>query len=63
MKTTNQQALMALFNASRLSPLKADEHAFLLECAKQLEAFLAVPEEVLPVNDVETNEKDVIIGN
>jgi len=34
---TNQQALITLYNASKLAPLRADEHAVLLECAKKLE--------------------------
>ena len=37
---TNQQALIALYNASKQAPLKADEHEFLKTCALQLEKFI-----------------------
>lgn len=49
---SNQQALIALHNASKSAPLTADQHAFLFECAKQLEAFL-LPK---PVEEVETKK-------
>lgn len=40
---TNQQALIAIYNASKLAPMTAEQHQFLLECAKQLEAFINPP--------------------
>ena len=33
---TNEQALQNLFTASRLAPLRADEHELLRKCAEQL---------------------------
>ena len=33
---TNEQALQNLFTASRLAPLRADEHEMLRKCAEQL---------------------------
>jgi hypothetical protein len=33
---TNEQALQNLFTASRLAPLRAEEHELLRKCAEQL---------------------------
>ena len=33
---TNEQALQNLYAASRLAPLRADEHELLRKCAEQL---------------------------
>lgn len=33
---TNEQALQNLFTASRLAPLRAEEHEMLRKCAEQL---------------------------
>ena len=37
---SNQQALIELYNASKLASLPADQHTYLLECAKVLETFI-----------------------
>ena len=42
---TNIQALITLFNATRLAPLRAEEHEALLTLTKQLEDFLTPKEE------------------
>jgi hypothetical protein len=41
---TNEQALQNLFTASRLAPLRAEEHELLRKCAEQLAEALK-PEE------------------
>ena len=37
---TNIQALMIIYNATRLAPLKAEEHEFMLKLVKQLEDLI-----------------------
>jgi len=37
---TNEQALQNLFTASRLAPLRAEEHELLRKCAEQLSEAL-----------------------
>ena len=37
---TPQQALTSLYQATRKAPLTADEHNFILECAKVLEDII-----------------------
>ena len=37
---TNEQALQNLFTASRLAPLRAEEHEMLRKCAEQLSEAL-----------------------
>lgn len=44
-KITPNQALIALYNACKLAPLKADDHAMLAECAKILDAIINPPKE------------------
>jgi len=37
---TNEQALQNLFTASRLAPLRAEEHELLRKCAEQISEAL-----------------------
>ena len=41
---TNEQALQNLFTASRLAPLRAEEHELLRKCAEQLAEALTPKE-------------------
>jgi hypothetical protein len=45
MNITPEQALANLYNATRLAPLKADDHQVLAECAKVLQEAISPKEE------------------
>lgn len=54
---TNEQALNNLYAATRLAPLKADEHELIRKCAEQLLPLIQEADKAKQVSDTPKADK------